>query len=126
MKTIQFTQGGGILSVSLKFSGFIEAGYALKLSEKNSNQAVNRFDGDNLDNKADSYFLPTPAEENDGRILRLTTVFVGLNPGLHPNYGIDLEIYQNNVLLGVESDTGPQTGATQNSLLFVKLVKLPD
>ena len=121
MKVIQFDPKGGKLLASIKFTGLIAAAYGLKLAEANSNQKVFYEEGDNQNTEDDKYYLPVPVEDNNGRVLRLTTDFYGLDPKNYPDYKIELEIYQGNKLLGSESDTDKVTGKTQSSLIFLKL-----
>jgi hypothetical protein len=124
MKEIRFNPHGPVLSVKLEFFGLIAASYGIKLSEKNSNQAVFYYTGDNLNPKDDRYNLPARARDNDGRILRLSTEFYGLDPANFKEYKIVISVYQGDKLLDSQNDTGAITGVTQSSLQFVKLVAI--
>jgi len=111
-----------MLKVKIEFFGLIAAAYAIKLSEKNSNKSVFYFTGDNLNPEDDQYDLPALAGDNDGRILRLSTEFYGLDPVNFKEYNIVLSIYQGDKFLDSQNDKGAITGTTQSSLQFVKLV----
>jgi hypothetical protein len=122
MKEIRFNPDGPKLTVKLEFFGLIAAAYAIKLSEKNSNQAVFYHTGDNLNNEDDQYDLPEKADDNDGRILRISTEFYGLDPENFKEYKILIHVYQGDQLLDSPQDQGIITGTTQSSLKFIKLV----
>ena len=122
MKEIRFNPHGQDLSVKIEFFGLIAAAYAIKLSEKNSNNAVFYHTGDNLNPQDDYYVLPPPVSENDGRILRLSTEFYGLDPTNFKNYNIVMSIFQGGQILDSQNDQGLITGTTQSSLQFIKLI----
>jgi hypothetical protein len=122
MKEIRFNSQGPDLSVGLEFFGLIAAAYAIKLSEKNSNKAVFYHTGDNLNPEDDRYFLPERAGDNDGRILRVSTEFYGLDPENYKEYNIVISVYQGNQMLDYQNVRGVITGNTQSSLQFIKLV----
>ncbi len=100
----------------------IAAAYAIKLSEKDSNKPVFYHTGDNLNAEDDQYDLPAPASENDGRILRFSTEFYGLDPINFKEYNIVINVFQGDQFLGSQNDKGAVTGITQSSLQFVKLI----
>lgn len=127
IKVIRFAGSGPGLSVSLEFKGAFVASYGLKLSEKDSNAAVEHWDGDNVNPDDDVYKLPGPASAQDGRVLRLTTDFYGLDPVNVPDYSIKMQVLQGGQALGDQMETGTLQagpsgqGRTQTSLLFLKL-----
>jgi hypothetical protein len=121
MKTIQFNPNGGPLTAKAIFLGNIVADYEIFLREKNSNAQSSLLTGDNLNPEDDFVPLPTPALINDGRRVILETGFLGNDPKQDPNYEIRFEVFQDDQLLGFESDTGTLTGKGQFSLIFLRL-----
>jgi hypothetical protein len=122
MKEIRFNPDGAGLNVRLEFTGLIAAAYAIKLSEKNSNRAVFYHTGDNLNKEDDRYDLPAQAGDNEGRIVRVSTEFYGLDPENFKEFTILINVYQGDQLLDSLQDQGMITGTTQSSLKFIKLV----
>jgi hypothetical protein len=124
METAYFNPDGAPIKVKIVYrNGVIAAGYNLKLSERESNRAVFYYDGDNLNPEDDIYELPAPVETNDGRIVRLSNEFYGLDPGNSHDFEIVLEVYQGETLINSNSDRGIITGQTQSSLMFTKIIK---
>jgi hypothetical protein len=122
MKTCEFKKSGGPLKVNFKVkNGVLAAAYFIKLSEKDSSQAVAVYEGDNQNPEDDEYQLPTPENANDGRILRLISDFIGLDLEMSKTYCITLEIYQDDKLICFFDNIGDLTGSTQSLLKFIKL-----
>lgn len=122
MKEIKFSKNGSSLKVKFNFYGLIAAAYIYKLGEKNSNQAVQNYTGDNLNPEDDEYDLPDPASVNDSRIIMLSTEFYGLDPNNYKEYNIEIQVFQGSKLIGDSNDKGDITGNTQSSLMFIKLI----
>jgi hypothetical protein len=124
METAIFNPDGAPLKTKVVYrNGVIAAAYNLKLSVKDGNTAVLYWDGDNLNPEDDNYTLPEPAEANDGRIIRLSNEFYGIDPDNSNVYEIALEVWQGETMINRNSDFGTITGQTQGSLMFTKLVK---
>ncbi|MCK4465080.1 MAG: hypothetical protein KAU83_05155 [Bacteroidales bacterium] len=122
MKEVYFNPDGGLIKTCIKYTGLMAAAYGLKLSKTGSNEAVFYKDGDNLNPEDDIYELPSPAADNDGRIIRLSNEFYGLDISNSPDFSINFEIYQDNELLNFTTESGQLTGNTQSSLMFIKFI----
>lgn len=122
MEVINFKKSGDPLRVKFVVkNGVLAVAYWIKLSEKNSNNAVATYDGDNQNTEDDSYYLPTPVDDNDERLLRLSADFYGLDLELSKKYSMGLEIYQGDNLLKFVEKTGDLGADAQSILLFVQL-----
>ena len=129
IQEIQFDPAGLPLTVKIVYEGLLVAGYAIKLGERNSNQAVMRRDGDNVNPEDDAYVLPAPAGTNDGRVLRLVSQFKGIDKE-RDQYCIKMEIYQDEDIrdvepLGVVEEKDTLTHQGQTSVLFAMLNAKP-
>jgi len=126
MVTVIFDPNGGPLIAKAVFLGDMIADYEIDLKEKNSSTQTKLLEGDNLNPQDDSVYLPTPVRINDGRRVKLDTLFTGNHPDIHKEYEIILQIYQDDVLLGSDTDESDEdnklTGKAQPSLLLVNLL----
>jgi hypothetical protein len=122
MEIINFKKSGDPLRVKFVVkNGVLAVAYWIKLSEKNSNKAIATYDGDNQNTEDDIYYLPTPVDDNDERLLRLSADFYGLDIELSKKYSMGLEIYQGDNLLKYVEKTGDLGVNAQSLLLFVQL-----
>jgi hypothetical protein len=121
MKEVFFKADGSPLVVKAVFRGNMIANYELFLREKNSNSQTSILSGDNQNPENDATILPTPALVNDGRRIVLETGFKGLDPDQFPDYAISLEVYQDEQLLGADTEEGALAGKGQYSILFIRL-----
>lgn len=122
MKLIPFNNTGGRLKVSFTFKGTIAASYTFILWESGSNTEVMEEKGTNLNPDDDSYNLPLPTANNDGRIIDFGTTFKNLGPGASTNYTIKTEVFQDGKLLGDDSDSGIISNEIKRSKIYIKLV----
>jgi len=126
MVTVKFNPNGGLLIANAVFLGDLIADYEIDLKEKNSNHQTKLLEGDNLNPQDDNVALPTPVSINDGRRVKLDTLFTGNHPEVNKEYEIRLEIFQDGVLLGADVDKSDAdnklTGKAQPSLLLVNLL----
>lgn len=119
MEVVNFKKSGDPILVKFVVkNGVLAVAYQLKLSNKNSNIAVLNFDGDNQNSGDDSYYLPTPVDENNERILRLSADFYGLDLDMIDKFSMGLEIYQGNNFIKYVEKTGELGPDAQNILLF--------
>ncbi|UII33676.1 hypothetical protein LVD17_07575 [Fulvivirga ulvae] len=123
IKTIKFDPNGGDLKVVFTFEGLIVASYAYTLWEANSNNQLIYEKGNNQNPDDDSYTIPPPVIDSDGRLVQLRTEFKALDPENIKQYTITAEIFQAGQSLGKDQDTGENTGKSQGSLIFILLSK---
>jgi hypothetical protein len=122
METVIFTKSGDPLKIKFVVkNGVFAVAYRIKLSEKNSNKAVANFDGDNQNIEDDIYYLPTPVDVNNERILRLSADFYGLDLELSKKYSMGIEVYQGDRLLKYVENAGDLCSTSQSILLFTQL-----
>jgi hypothetical protein len=123
METVLFDKNGEPLKVQFKVkNGVLAAAYYIKLAEKNSNNAVAVYEGDNQNPEDDVFYLPNPVNANEGRLLRFSADFKGLDLNLSKTYLIAFEIYQGNLLLKSVEAKGDLTSSAQRILLFAQLI----
>lgn len=126
MTTAFFDPQGDSLTAQVVFLGDLIADYGISLKEKNSNNQTTILEGDNINPENDSIVLPTPVFINDGRRVKLETLFFGNHPDVNKGYEIRLEIYQGDNLIGTDIDKSDETnfltGKAQPSLLLVTLL----
>jgi hypothetical protein len=119
MKTVKFKNNGGPIVAEIK-CGYAQPGaYALLLWEANVNKIVMERKGNFINPDDDSYKLPSPNADNDGRIVDgLVTIVI--TPPIK-DYRVDLKISQDGNVLGVETAPGQSDAGTVILELFVKL-----
>ena len=123
IKTIKFDPNGEDLKVVFTFEGLIVASYAFTLWEANSNNQLMYEKGNNQNPADDSYAIPPPVINSDGRLIQLRTEFKALDPDNVKQYTITAEVFQGDKSLGKDQDTGDNTGKSQGSLIFILLSK---
>ena len=123
MEIVLFDKKGEPLRVQFEVkNGVLAVAYYIKLAEKNSNQAVAVYEGDNQNPDDDIFYLPNPVSSNEGRLLRLSADFKALDLNLSKTYLIAFEIYQGNSLLKSIEAEGDLTSSVQRILLFAQLI----
>lgn len=123
IKTIKFDPDGEDLKVAFTFEGLIVASYSYTLWEANSNNRLVYKKGNNQNPEDDSYSIPPPVIDSDGRMIQLRTEFKALDPDNIKKYTITAEIFQGDKSLGKDQDIGDNTGKAQSSLIFILLSK---
>lgn len=121
MKTIEYNAQDGDLSIQITYQGLVAASYVYSLWDAQSNTRLQKQIGNNQNPQDDHYELPTPAADNDGRLIQLRSEFVGLDKDSFGDYGIKLELMQGGNAIGEASQAGKLTGEGQTSLIFVQL-----
>jgi hypothetical protein len=125
MKTVQFNPNGGPLIAKAVFLGNMIADYGMYLKQSNSNSQTTLQVGDNINPEDDEGTLPTPVSSNDGRRVKLETIFYGNNPSVDKEFEIRLEMWQDGNLVGFHneqsSDAKKLTGGAQYSLILITL-----
>ncbi len=123
MKTIYFKNSNDPPEVEFKvINGVVAASYTVILYEKNSNNIVATFKGNNLNDQPDRYPLPLPPSVNDGRIISLIADFRGLDLDMSKKFEFRLNVYQDSQPAGFNAEIGTITGKPQTSLMYVKLI----
>ena len=121
-----FSKDGGPLTAKAVFLGDLIADYGMFLKEKDSNLQTELLHGDNTNAEDDSSQLPTPCIINHGRKVKLETIFVGNHPDINKDYEIRLEIWQDDLIVGVDIDKSTEqhflNGKAQPSLLLITLI----
>ncbi len=69
MIKVRFNPNGPPLKASIDFYGRLTASYVYTLWERNSNSKVDERSGNNQNSQDDKYPLPTPVNDNVGRII---------------------------------------------------------
>lgn len=80
MQSITFNTNGGPISVTLSAGQAQTGSYEFRLWEANSNQIVMQKQGNFLNDEDDTYQLPTPNAQNDGRLIQAVIVIAILPP----------------------------------------------
>ena len=97
---IPFNHEGGVLKVKIEFHGLIAASYTYQLWDKNSNHIVFEKKGNNQNPEDDIYELPSPARNNEGRLIDIHSTLVGLydndNEG---KYKIEITVIQDDQII---------------------------
>ena len=119
MTEVIFRKDGGPIVAEVK-CGYAQAGaYNLLLWEADINKVVMRQEGNFINPDDDSYQLPTPNEDNDGRIVDCLAT-INLTPPIK-DYQVDLKIYQDDKELGVDRASGQSDATTVTVRLFKTL-----
>lgn len=119
MKIVKFKKDGGPIFAEVT-CGYAQPGaYTLLLWEADENTIVMEKKGNFINADDDSYELPGPNEDNDGRILDCLSTVV-ITPPIK-DYKIDLKVSQDNEALGKETASGQSDLPTVSVELFIKL-----
>lgn len=96
-KVINIHPTGGNVSVNVKITGLVGAGYYLDVFEKNSNNVIFRYSGTNVYDHDDWRVLPNSADMNINRVIMLSTNVVSIdnNPDVDKRFTIRLQVFQN-------------------------------
>jgi hypothetical protein len=122
METIHFKKSGETLFVKFTVKGgVLAAAYTLKLISADGLKEEGKYSGDNRQVDDDKFQLPKPVALNDGRVIRCTVDFKGLDLTMSPTYDIAIELYQGSQSLGLAEAKGTLTTDDQDELIFVKL-----
>lgn len=120
MKMIKFKESGGPIVAEITCGHAQPGAYALLLWEANENKIVMEKKGNFINSDDDSYELPSPNGDNDGRILDCLCTVV-ITPPIK-DYKVELKITQDNKFLESEIASGQSDSHTIFVELFVKLV----
>lgn len=122
METIHFKKSGEALFVKFTVKGgVLAAAYTLKLISADGRKEEGKYAGDNQQVDDDKFQLPKPVGLNNGRVIRCTVDFNGLDLAMSPTYDIAIELYQGTRFLGSVDAKGTLTKDDQDELIFVKL-----
>jgi len=123
-KIINIHPTGGNVSVNVKITGLVGAGYYLDVFEKNSNNVIFRYSGTNVYDHDDWRVLPNSADMNINRVIMLNTNIVSIdnNPDVDKRFTIRLQIFQNGSMIDEAVITDKITKQHMNFLTLVKLV----
>lgn len=123
-KVINIHPTGGNVSVNVKITGLVGAGYYLDVFEKNSNNVIFRYSGTNVYDHDDWRVLPNSADMNINRVIMLSTNVVSIdnNPDVDKGFTIRLQVFQNGSMIDEAVITDKITKQHMNFLTLVKLV----
>ncbi|MFX0212315.1 MAG: hypothetical protein ACFFDT_40455 [Candidatus Hodarchaeota archaeon] len=119
MKMIKFNKNGGPVIAEITCGYAQQGAYTLLLWEANENKIVMERKGNFINSDDDSYELPSPNENNDGRILDCLVNVVIIPP--IKDYKVDLKITQDGNVLETETASGQSDLFTVPIELFVGL-----
>ena len=125
MKEVRFDGTGAALSVNIRYKsthgGNLFATYTYTLWEPNSGSIADQRSGNNFNNEDDNYWLPTPADKNDGRVVDVLSILK--NAGAEAmNAKVEIEVCQGGSSLEVVSETESVMGdSTVTSQIFIRL-----
>ncbi|BAP29090.1 M26 IgA1-specific Metallo-endopeptidase C-terminal domain protein [Chryseobacterium sp. StRB126] len=122
-KEIKIVADGNV-TVNVKITGVVGAGYYLDLFEKKSNNVIFSYSGTNVYSHDDNRVLPNSAKMNLGRVLMLNTTVVSIDDDTdeEKNFKISLQIFQNNKLVDEAIISDKLKKEHKNFLTIVKLV----
>jgi len=121
MNSAKFNPAGGRLNAEIIINGIGEATYHLKLAEKESSSEVASWNGDNKDDKDDRFELPLPVDSNNGRVMRLDYSLSPRSEAANTAYVVQLNILQDDKIIGTSKETGIFSKTVVSSRLFIKL-----
>lgn len=98
MQSITFNPNGGTISVTLSAGQAQTGSYEFRLWEAGSNQIVMQQQGNFLNDEDDTYELPTPNGQNNGRLIQGIVVIALLPP--NNNYSAAMTVKQDGATLG--------------------------
>lgn len=123
-KEININPAHGNVSVNVKITGIVGAGYYLDVFEKNSNNVIFRYSGTNVYDHDDWRVLPNSADMNIDRVIMLNTnvVLIDDDPNVDKRFTIRLQIFQNGRMIDEAVITDKITKQHKNFLTLVKLI----
>ncbi|MEA4937799.1 hypothetical protein SDC9_112748 [bioreactor metagenome] len=123
METINFKKTGEPLFVKFTIKeGVVAASYTIALIDADGITEIAKYEGDNNQVNNDKFKLPAPVALNNGRIIRWTTDFKGVDIANSSRYEMVLEFYQGDFLLKCLSNKGLLTGKEQHMMEIIKLL----
>ncbi|WP_294251475.1 hypothetical protein [uncultured Chryseobacterium sp.] len=122
-KEININPAHGSVSVNVKVTGLVGAGYYLDVFEKNSNNVIFRYSGTNVYDHDDWRVLPNSADMNINRVIMLNTTVVPVenDPAEERGFTIRLQVFQNGNMID-EAIIADKIGKQHKK--FMTLVKL--
>jgi len=123
-KEIRINPANGHVSVNVKITGLVGAGYNLDLFEKMSNNTILNYSGTNVFDHDDMRMLPNSSDMNVGRVLKLNTYVMSIddNNDVEKRFTIRLQIIQNGIIIDEAVITDQLKKEHKNFLTLVKLV----
>lgn len=113
-KSITFNRNGGPITVTVSAGQAQPGSYVFRLWEANTNQTVLQEQGNFLNDADDSYKLPEPNSENNGRMIQGILTVAPLPP--NDNYSGAITVVQDGKTIGEVSLSGStdQSSVTLN------------
>lgn len=123
-KEININPVNGNVTVNVKTTGLVGAGYHLDVFEKNSNNVIFRYSGTNVYDHDDWRVLPNSADMNVNRVIMLNTTVVPIddNPTNEKNFTIRLQVFQNGNMIDEAVIADKITKQHKKFMTLVKLV----
>lgn len=94
MRTARFTKNGGNIVASVTCVPVHDGSYRVRVWKKDENKVVSEWEGNFLNTDDDSYKLPKPNSQHDGRLLECLAV-VAVPGGVGPA-NVELIVTQDN------------------------------
>lgn len=123
-KEININPVNGNVSVNVKTTGLVGAGYHLDVFEKNSNNVIFRYSGTNVYDHDDWRVLPNSADMNINRVIMLNTTVVPAenDPVEEKKFAIRLQIFQNGNMIDEAVIADKITKQHKKFMTLVKLI----
>ena len=121
MEIAKFKKEGGDIYFEVK-SGYAQPGsYSVFIWEEKENRIIKKYEGNFINTEDDKYKLPSPASENNGRIIDVGVVFIMVPP--IKNYSTELLVTQSGNRIGFDKETGETNDRSKFVKLMVQLMQ---
>ena len=121
METAKFKKDGGAIFADVK-AGFAQPGsYSIFLWEANTNQVVEKYEGNFINTDDDKFKLPQPISDNNNRIVDVGVTFK-ITPPIK-DYFAEVIITQDGNKIGGDQQQGTTDEQTKSLKLLVQLVR---
>lgn len=120
---VKFDPQGGDISIEILYFGNLTASYVYSLWEKNSNTKKDEKTGNNQNSDDDKYDLPSPASDNEGRIVEVFSTLNNPSGGGTEKEIVAIRLWQGRrILLSEENPDGFKVGGKTFTLTEQKII----
>lgn len=124
-KKIKIDPNGKDLSINISFIGLFVTSYEYMLFKENSNEVIERKNGNNQNPDDDHYSLPKPTNKNVNRLIDIRSNIVGLDPKNYKKWEIKAELFQGGIKLDEVVESGETSETSQTSQLYILMIDEP-